>query len=45
METIHLKTVDPISQELLRPASQRGIRINWERYEGSSRRMVFCAWA
>jgi hypothetical protein len=33
VETIHLKTVDPISQELLRPASQRGIRINWERYE------------
>jgi carbon-monoxide dehydrogenase catalytic subunit len=33
METIHLKTVDPISQELLRSAAQRGIELPWERYE------------
>ena len=33
METIHFKTVDPVSQELLRGASQRGIELNWERYE------------
>jgi hypothetical protein len=33
METIHLKTVDPISQELLRAAAQRGVSTNWERYE------------
>jgi len=33
METIHLKTVDPISQELLRSAAQRGIHLSWERYE------------
>ena len=33
METIHFKTVDPISQELLRGASQKGIILNWERYE------------
>ncbi|MBW6486898.1 MAG: hypothetical protein K0B01_12195 [Syntrophobacterales bacterium] len=33
METIHFKTVDPISQELLRDASRRGIGLNWERYE------------
>jgi carbon-monoxide dehydrogenase catalytic subunit len=33
METIHLKTVDPVSQELLRSAAQRGIELPWERYE------------
>ncbi|MBA4422080.1 MAG: hypothetical protein C0390_03125 [Syntrophus sp. (in: bacteria)] len=33
METIHFKTVDPVSQDLLRGASQRGIGLNWERYE------------
>jgi len=33
METIHLKTVDPISQELLCSAAQRGIDLSWERYE------------
>ena len=33
METIHFKTVDPVSQELLRGASQSGIGLNWERYE------------
>ncbi|MBM4331582.1 MAG: hypothetical protein FJ117_10230 [Deltaproteobacteria bacterium] len=33
METIYFKTVDPISQELLRSASQRGIKVHWDRYE------------
>jgi carbon-monoxide dehydrogenase catalytic subunit len=33
METIHFKTVDPVSQDLLRRASQRGLGLNWERYE------------
>lgn len=33
METIHFKTVDPVSQELLRRASRLGIGLNWERYE------------
>lgn len=33
METIRFKTVDPVSQELLRGASQRGVELNWERYE------------
>lgn len=33
METIHLKTVDPVSQELLRLAAQKGIALNWDRYE------------
>lgn len=33
METIHFKTVDPVSQDLLRDASRRGIGLNWERYE------------
>ena len=33
METIHFKTVDPVSQDLLRNASQKGIGLNWERYE------------
>ena len=33
METIHLKTVDPLSQDLLKSAFQRGIKLNWDRYE------------
>jgi hypothetical protein len=33
METIHFKSVDPISQELLQAASNRGIKLLWERYE------------
>ena len=33
METIHLKTTDPVSQHLLRSAAQRGIDLPWERYE------------
>ena len=33
METIHFKTVDPVSQELLRDALRKGIGLNWERYE------------
>jgi len=33
METIHLKTVDPVSQNLLRAAARKGIHLNWERYE------------
>ncbi len=33
METIHFKTVDPVSQELLRYASRKGMCLNWERYE------------
>jgi hypothetical protein len=33
METIHLKTVDPVSQALLQSAAARGLDLNWERYE------------
>jgi hypothetical protein len=33
METTHFKTVDPVSQELLRDAARKGIGLNWERYE------------
>jgi hypothetical protein len=33
METIHLKTVDPFSQELLRSAALRGIELSWDRYK------------
>jgi len=33
METIHLKTVDPVSQALLQAAAARGLGLNWERYE------------
>ncbi|MGI9537114.1 MAG: hypothetical protein ACR2PB_08580 [Desulfocapsaceae bacterium] len=33
METIHLKTADPVSQHLLRSAAQKGIDLPWERYE------------
>ncbi len=32
METIHLKTVDPFSQAMLRSAGQRGIELGWDRY-------------
>ena len=33
MESIHLKTVDPISQKLLLSASQLGLELPWERFE------------
>ena len=33
METIHLKTVDPVSQTLLQSAAAPGLNLNWERYE------------
>ncbi|MBT3359614.1 MAG: hypothetical protein HN403_08310 [Rhodospirillales bacterium] len=33
MESIHIKTVDPISQDLLRIAASRGLELSWERYE------------
>ena len=33
METIHVKSIDPISQELLKAAYHRGMRLNWDRYE------------
>ena len=33
MQTIHLKTVDPLSQELLRSASRQGIELSWDRFE------------
>jgi carbon-monoxide dehydrogenase catalytic subunit len=33
METIHLKTVDHISQELLRSASKQGLELSWDRFE------------
>jgi hypothetical protein len=33
METIHMKTVDPVSQQLLRLAAGQGLELNWERYE------------
>lgn len=33
METIHVKTVDPVSQDLLREASRRGVDLAWERFE------------
>ncbi len=33
METIHFKTVDPVSQEMLQGASRKGFGLNWERYE------------
>ena len=33
MESIHLKTVDPISQKLLLSASQLGLELSWERFE------------
>ena len=33
MDTIHLKTVDPLSQELLKSAYHQGTKLNWDRYE------------
>ncbi|MBL6928478.1 MAG: hypothetical protein ISR44_04850 [Rhodospirillales bacterium] len=33
MESIHLKSVDPVSQDLLRIAARRGLELSWERYE------------
>jgi len=33
MESIQVKTVDPISQELLKFAYQRGLKLNWDRFE------------
>lgn len=33
METIHLKTVDPLSQELLRSAAKQGLELSWDRFE------------
>ncbi len=33
METIHLKTVDPIGQALLKKAGNKGIELAWERSE------------
>ncbi len=42
METIHFKTVDPVSQDLLRDASQKGIGLNWERYEKQQPQDGFC---
>ena len=33
MENIHIKTVDPLSQELLRSAAGRNLDLTWERYE------------
>ncbi len=33
MEAIHFKTVDPLSQGLLREAAKKGIELNWERFE------------
>lgn len=33
METIQIKTVDPLSQELLKSAFQRGLFLSWDRFE------------
>jgi hypothetical protein len=33
MESIQVKTVDPISQELLKSAYQRGLKLSWDRFE------------
>jgi len=33
MESIQVKTVDPISQELLKSAYQRGLKLVWDRFE------------
>jgi len=33
METIQLKTVDPLGQELLKSAGQRGLFLSWDRFE------------
>ena len=51
METIHLKTADPVSQQLLRSAAQRGIDLFWDRYEkaqpqdGFMRLGLYCPFA
>ncbi len=33
MESIHLKTVDPVAQTLLRRADQQGLELSWDRFE------------
>jgi hypothetical protein len=33
MESVHFKTIDPVSQDLLRGASRKGLTLNWDRYE------------
>lgn len=33
METIQIKTVDPLTQELLKSAFQRGLILSWDRFE------------
>ena len=33
MEAIHLKTVDPVGQALLRLASVQGLELSWDRFE------------
>lgn len=33
METIQVKTVDPLSQDLLKSAYQKGVRLTWDRFE------------
>ncbi|MFQ6079640.1 MAG: hypothetical protein ACE5NJ_10975 [Thermodesulfobacteriota bacterium] len=33
METIHIRTVDPISQDLLRFATDMKVKLTWDRYE------------
>jgi hypothetical protein len=33
MESIQVKTVDPVSQELLKSAYQRGLKLSWDRFE------------
>ncbi len=33
MESIHLKTIDPLSQELIRLASRQGVELSWDRFE------------
>lgn len=33
MESIQIKTVDPISQELLKSSYQRGLKLSWDRFE------------
>jgi hypothetical protein len=33
MESIQVKTVDPIGQELLKSAYQRGLKLSWDRFE------------
>jgi hypothetical protein len=33
METVHFKTIDPLSQDLLQEASRRGLDLTWDRYE------------